>query len=824
MRMTNIIVVTTVIVTILVGISLVLLPQYICEHDISDHTFETMELDIYGRDMYKKELLDKILSNTHKVVAVHGIVGVGKTTFVLNVTDILVKKHNYSRVYIDMSQEENKNILSLTIHLIWVTQCKKGTMSVSQLTKFWFLAFKTFTQSTGYLFRYWYNTLQQQTILILDHVDENKVKEEVEQKLIQPLSNFKPKAFVLILISRLNELKYLGRPVISLSGLKNMSQCAQWISTKYQHIDSNYGAQLCDELGGVPSDIINAIELVLHPHTSFSIEEVISGLSTTEYGKAFSYLESILGRHYKDTSERNTALYIHYSRLDYHHRECVWLLVEMRNDGIFTKEMAEQHLKRNINDCLDSLLQNSFLELINAPHKIFCIRPNVKKFIQYIGPPTPYTEDIRNFARVFYGNYIKYNSRNLYALLNMTHDLQTAISIGSNRALVNTLLPLLGDDYDLRPLFKISLEIIEENFCSRNTSNSQNRSTVEALLAFSYLTKAVRCPSFHPPEMMLKRPLLKQDLCFKSLHSCPAVLSIRNKTYEAREALGYHNMLLIYAADDALPTAPWPLTLIDISMIVSVANRECSKYCTSERYCQCVKMSYIEHGLQQMLVRNYVLSTKYFQSSLIQLSEDYGQCQNILKIIAVIGIDYANQRGSIKAHFHHHLMKIDFKNLNLSCFLRVSNDLIIPYLISIKHSESQLLNMKLNQEISKVNASCNEETLPQSLENLDCMPRLRYTIAHGLTALRMRQLQESTKWPQYVTEYVPREEWVCSVIKDKTAKCKKILPLISETRAIENTEHNEPLRAIGYFMEDEEYKQLRERANSIPNFFQYMSI
>ena len=786
-----------------------------------------IDIDIYGQEREQMCLMDKIMSKRHIVIEIVGAVGVGKTAFVLNTTDKLVRNYNYCSVYIDVPVDISSDVSSMIVRKIQQEECmdtQQGWRNtfISASSKVWYLL-----QSSYQLFRCWYNKLQSNTILIFDHAD--KKLNEIEKEVIEPLSTLNLKSVTVLLVSRVTNRHHLKRPIIPLVGLEP-SQCIHWITSKYKQVTFDKSAEeLCNQFGGVPSDVIDAVELVKSPYSSQSLHDFLKGVSNPEYGMGFKYLESILGRHYKDTKERNIAMYVQYNRLDYEQRECIWLLVEITESGEFTKEMAEKHLEVNVDSCIDSLLMNSLLQTEQIPNKKFRFRPNIRRFIQSIGQPTPYVDDVRTKVWMFYGNYVKYNVRNLYEKLKTTHDLQLAIDIGSDRELVNSFVPLLGEKdnrsreekFDLRPLFKIALDVIEEYYCS--SVSLYKSSNAKALLAFSYLTKAVHCPLIHPPAMLSSQWKLisKPDMCLKKLKHCPAVLSMRNNTYEAAEALGYYNSLLIYAYNGSVS---WSLSFIDVSMIVTVANRECGKFCKWDGFCQCPKASSIQHGLRQFLLRNYNVSEKYFHSTLYQLSGDNQPCQTILKVIAIIGIYSGKQDAQYDSNIHlHQLMNIDFNNLNISCFLGVLNDLIIPYLIDVEHKDSQNLIRKMNKLVSEDEEQCDNESTTDE-ERLDCMPKIRYTIAHGLTALKMIKLQETLRWPQEATEYASTEEWVCSIIRDKTTKCKEALPLFSTVRAIETNDNYKSLWAMQYFLEAVEYELLEKKARAIPRLFQLMSI
>ena len=771
----------------------------------------SINVELCGREKEQSGLLNEILHGKHMIIEVIGIAGVGKTVLALNTTAKLVEEHNFCPLYADLSEFETISLL--VDYLINKHDCIRNYNSVYLTLTAW-LPFYSYPSN---LLQSWYSSLKSRTVLVLDSAD--MLMEELEQGIIEPLSVTGMKTKI-ILIARYSKKLYLQRPVIPIIGMSRQT-CANWISNKHTSIPYDKSDLLCHELGGVPREVELIAIYVMHPLTAESIGDVVAELKSVEYGKAFAYLESILGRHYKDTKPQNLAMYFLYNRLRFEDRECIWLLVEMRINGEFTKEMVKQHLppKIDVGACLDSLLKHSFLEIIHGtvPNKIFRIRPYIKKFIQSIGEPSSNLTDVVSMAKFFYGNYVFNNARKHHSVLQKMHDLQLAIYIGSKKHLINSFLPLLGGKYELRPLFKAALEVIESSYCMPKSVWSN--SNAQALLAFSYLTKAVHCPAFHPPALLSDsdshKIVSKRDQCLHKLQSCPAILHTSASNYETAEALGYHNSLLIYAHN----STPWLLSLTDVSLIVTVANHECANYCNNIHYCSCGKQSSLEHGLRQFLLRNYSLSAKYFQYTLHQLSNSDYSCQTILKVIAIIGIYASKADTSVISH----LARINFDTLNISCFLGLINDLVAPFLLKIGHESSLRFCKRVNETIREEEKHCNKKNTTD-VEILDCSPTVRYTIGHGIAALKMTELQISSQWPLEVTEYDSREEWVCSIIRDKTTKCKEALPLFSEVRLIETNKNYEPLRAMKYFMDEEEYMKLRDRAYSVPQFFQLMSI
>ena len=801
-KKTSMLTILAIVISIIGGI-------YLAAEDSHEHTNVK---PLYGREKEQNQLLTEVLGK-HRVIEIVGIPGIGKTSLIQNTTETLTKVHGYCIVYVMVSA--HKNIESVMNHLANERKCMSGFGSIILTIN------KTFNNenpSDGFL-QPWYESLKSKTVIILDDIDVDKMMDDLEQNVIRLLQTASSTTKI-VRISRFTKVKNLRRPVIKLEGI-NSSICATWISSTYTQIVYETGVQLCDVLNGVPFEVESIASYVTHPLTSGSIDDVIDELNNTDYGKPFKYLED-LWNNYEDTSQQTKAVYLLYDRLASEYRTCIWLLVEMTSD-LFTKYDAEQHLQNtNISTegCLDTLLMHSLLEVVTfAPKKLFKLTSYVKMFIESLGEPQHDSKRTSIQARHFYGNYVENNAGRHHLKLEREGDLQLAINIGSNRQLINTFLSLLGGQYELKPLFKMALIVIEDHYCMPN--EIQKSSNAKTLLAFSYLTKALHCPKIHPPSMILSsKPKLqpKTTSCFHKLINCPEVQSIERDDYESAEALGYYNSLLIYAMNKS---ASWQLFLTDISFMVTLADHECIQYCWRISYCTCGKKTSLEHGLRLFLVRNYALSTRYFQSTLYQTSST--PCQNILRIIAIAGVYASTSTGVTKDAIHHQLESINFHDLNLSCFLGVMYDLIVPFLSEINYNESQILKVRLNSTIKREEEICNKEAKTNE-DRLDCGPKFRYTVAHGVTALKMIELQDDLKWPQEVTEYSSREEWVCSIIRDKTTKCKEDLPLFSQVRSIETQQNYERLWVMKYFMDEAEFEQLYKRAESIPRFYQLMSI
>ena len=759
-------------------------------------------ISLYGREKEQMELLTAIKFHENKVIDVVGIVGIGKTTLVQNTTDILVEKCGYCAIYIDIL--EHTHISAVKTRLVSDHRCISNYYSLMLTFNEWYYGLDNPLQS-------WLRYLQPHTILILDNAQA--MTDAIDQNItsLLPMSQ----SITVIQISPYCDKKYLMQPVIQLKGM-NPEVCAHWIDSEHKLISYQAGLELCSELGGVPHDIKSIAVYASHPLTAGSIQDVIAELKSHEYGRSFMYVESILGSNYKETEQRNKAMYFLYDQLGVEHRECIWLLVEMIGNHFFTRDLAREHLaiaNISVDDCLDALLLHSFLESTVGAQKTFKFRSHVIKFIEYLEKPLGDPKCTIKRMHVL-RNYVYNHTKARFFELEKTQNLSLAIDIGSNRELVNSFLQILGDKYELKSLFKLAYRIIQEHFCMPNSLF--NKSNAKALLAFSYLTKALHCASFHAPAFLLpsKPKLLQSCSCLQKLVSCNTIVSIEDAQYETADALGYYNSLLIYAYD----SVPWRLNLTDLSYMVIAADHECAYYCKHISFCECGTNSTIENGLRQFVLKNFVRSVQFFEATLKELSRNNQQCQTVLKLIAIAGVYASRSNNSVE--FAHYLNDINFHNINMTCYLGVFSDLILPFLVEIEHEMTNHLKKQLNKFEQEEETICSKR---QRLE-VDCSPKTRYTAAKGITALKMTKLQKLLNWPKEVTEYISREEWVCAIIRDKITKCKEDLPLYSLVMPLEAEKNKEKLQILKDFMKREEYEKLEEILQNIPHIFELMSI
>ena len=785
---------------------------------------------LFGRESDQYNLINTILQGQHSVINLVGPPGIGKTTLAINTAEQL-EKLNHCYIYIDVSKHEK--VSSLVEQLASNTTC-----SFTVCGSLFRLLVSIVDLVPEKLLIAWGKTLTANTLLILDNIDGiwykqlNLLYEDVIKRLIHLETDLK-----LITVSSYYEFLFHNTDaVISLSGIKKDS-CIMWIvsDTSYnKSVNVTEAQRLCQLVGGIPKAVKLLLSYALHPMTSESVSDIINGINTSEYGEPFRKYDELLissdGSYYFIK-----ALYILYDLLLPEDRRCIWLLVHINKNGEFPRSVAVQHLYNTTIDpsnCLRALLSHSLLDTVSSElsDHVFKFHPFIKEFIIWIGDPEQEKALVKRSARSFYGNYVFYHTTNLYNILKNTSNVQLAVRIGSNRKLVNNMLPLLKGNYTkLYQLFKLALKVIEKQCCSATSQCFTIESFANIIFAFSYLTKAVHCPTIHPVSLLLiskkTKAIQSPDKCLQKLQKCKVLvnemLQVKDSTdYETAEAVGYYNTLMILAH----PSPPWHLSLLDLSMIITTANHQCHLHCKTGT-CSCGKKSSTELGLNFFLLKNYGKSKKHLFHAFHAFKDDH-HCQSILKSITVIALYTANYRPS-KDHSYtiqRLLETVNYETLDSTCFLGVMNDLILPFLLEV-HQDKDMVNSLINkhtQTVHVMNNTCQQEASNDE-QRLDCNPLNWYTISYGVTALKLL----ITKWAEDIdlSDIDDREDWICSIIRDKTASCEEVFPLFSEVRKVETKENWNVMQSLKFFMNEDEFSELVERAKNITTtFYQLMSI
>ena len=457
----------------------------------------------------------------------------------------------------------------------------------------------------------------------------------------------------------------------------------------------------------------------------------------------------------------------------------------------------------------------------------------VMNFIQWLEEPK-IDDTFKKILRGFWGNVIKCHVEEKRSILNEKRDIQLAVQIGSNKMLINSLLPLLGKKYTLMPLFEHALKIIDEQFCHNGVWYEEQRAS-DVIFAYSYLTKVVYCPEYHPTSLLMRHDGQNtytppnnfcSARCSEKLLKCGKRLEVLYKSVrndiKVAEAFAHYNALSMLTS---CTRTPWKPFLFDLAMIITTANIQCEQYCKRIRRCSCGTYSPIELGLFNFLINENNSSKHYLKEELLvtQMTDEYYHCQAILKTLAVMTIHVITQQSGRDAQSdstdYFKRIGLDYSRLDPTCYLGVMEDLILPFLQEVYPKQNSIMILvKKHQKLKR------ENILPD--HDADAHPLSRYVIFFGLTALKTTQLQEQLEWPEEVEWIKPREAWVCSIIRDKTKKCQGMtkLPLLSQMKSTEALVNDRIFFSIKYLMKEEEFFKWDEKVKNIPGFYQFMSI
>ena len=781
---------------------------------------------LFGREDDQKKLFHTIFQGQHSIVNLVGAPGVGKTALTIS-TAYQLQKMDVCNIYIDVSRHNTTS--SLINALVSNTTC---TSTVAQLS---YLCLSAVDLAPQKLLINWTKLLSSNTLLIFDNIEGiwykqlNLLYEHIIQPLISVRTDLK-----LLLVSRYYEFMFHDKDaIISLSAI-NKNDCIAWILHTEEHVNVTEAQKLCQLVGGVPKAVELLLSYALNPMTAESVSDIINALNVSEYGEPFRQYKQLLN--ISDGSHHFIkALNLLYDLLSSEDRICIWLLVGTESN-VFNRSMAMTLLHNTSIDpskCLRGLLSHSLLEMENfesSDHN-FRFHPFIKEFIRWKGNPVHNEESVRIAVRNFYANYVLYHTTNLCDILHSTNSVQLAVRIGSNRQLINNMLPLLRGKYtNLYRLFKIALKVIEKQCCSVAGYCITTESFANVILSFSYLTKAVHCPDFHAVSLLLnedERKSQSPNKCLQKLQACDAVingmLQAKNRTdYKTAEAMGYYNTLKFLAH----PSPPLRLSLLDVAMIITTANHECHLHHQTRTYL-CGEESSIELGLKLLLLQNYARSERHLIRAFDTLEDDH-RCKTILKVITMMALYFTNycptKECSSRVTVKKYLETINYEALNSTCFIGIMNDVILPFLIeSDVQLDSHLIKGLVNKHfhtVDTLNNTCQQEADLEE-ERLDCNPFNRYAISYGVTALKLFVAE----WAEDIDDEDQREDWICSIIMDKTERCKNVFPLFSKVRKIETNENSKIIRGLKFFMTDKEFSELEKRISDVSTtFYQLMSI
>ncbi len=593
---------------------------------------------LFGREDDQNKLFHTIFQGRHSVINLVGPPGVGKTALTCTTAHQLQN----CNIYIDVSRHNTTSSL--------INALASNMTCTSTVAHLFYSCLGVVDLAPEKLLIVWSKLLPSNTLLIFDNIEGIWYKQLhlLYEHVIQPLIRVRKDLKLLLVSSYYEFLFHDDDAVIALSAI-NEDDCVSWILHTKEYVNATEAQKLCQLVGGVPKAVELLLSYALNPMTAESVSDIISVINVSEYGEPFRQYEELLI--ISDGSYHFIkALYLLYDLLSSEDRTCIWLLVGIQSND-FTRSMAVRLLHNTSIDpskCLRSLLSHSLLEIENfesSDHE-FKFHPFIKEFIRWIGNPIHNEESVslRTSVRNFYANYVLYHTTNLCDILHSTNSVQLAVRIGSNRQLVNNMLPLLQGKYtNLYRLFKIALKVIEKQCCSASGSCITTENFANVIFSFSYLTKAVHCPDFHPVSLLTNdtRNTRSQNKCLQKLQKCDIVingmLQAKDRTdYKTAEAIGYYNTLKIWAH----PSPPWHLSLLDVAMIVTIANHECHLHYKTRTYL-CGEESSIELGLKLLLLQNYARSEKHLTHAFNTLEDDH-HCRSILKIITMIALYFTN--------------------------------------------------------------------------------------------------------------------------------------------------------------------------------------
>ena len=783
---------------------------------------QNQKIELYGRNVSEDEISHTIHESS--LVTVCGIPGVGKSVLVRNAL-LTLKQKGYCILYLDVST--HKNVADLEESMYSKCNCLSNVFtSMMQLPKLYKLSHDDEVVN-------WGNSLNQNTIVFLDNLDwKRDVRfENLHNNIIAPLISKKLTGSLKVVITSRHCLSFNTprHKILPISAIDD-SSCAQWISAKYPRaIRYVEGKQLCHSLGSVPKAVEHVANFIAHPMTTLSIGEVLSKLNSSEYHSMFFFGE--LPVNGEDTNLVR-ALELVYTNLETDYKRCMFLLCEIPASNLSRKSIINylQDKDEGFADrCLKKLLTLSFIEKASSLTRTqyYKINSFIRKYVQWCGPPKP-DQSLRIMMKNFWGNYVQDRFRQFQKILTKEQNVQLAITIGSNKMLVNSLLPLLGEKFNFMSLFNRSLKVIVEQCCYGDVKECfRGKDMSDVIMAYSYLTKAVYCPYIHPVSMFnlinsnttLLSPHSQCGECSNKLQRCGRKferhLKESNNSY-APEAFGYYNALLITAACDS---PRWQLWLYDLAMIITTATSQCSRSCNEHGTCLCGQQSSLELAVYNLLLHDYESVKQYSEAELIEVPNDE-TCQTILRLLSIIVQHVTNEKlaNSLKNSSQQLLVEVDalIDQLVPTCYLGITNDIILPFLDEVCQTKSKQKIARLHEKQKKlIETHC--------VESIDEHPLIRYAEFPGVSALKTKKLQR--QWTEKVEWTDVRGTWVCSVIKDKTKKCQDSfnLPLLSQIKQIETEAGWKIFQSLEFVMEDVEFQQWKEVLEKNPRILHWLT-
>lgn len=805
------------LIGIIIMVALLCYPvQFLLHTSQSTHAIHAIQ--VFGRNAEIQNFTRALLNQTLKVIVVTGPPGIGKSSVVLNATKALQSKHDLCVVYIDCLEvdseeycESESSVLKYMVenqdgYILNLYPCITHLRNLLQYLK-------PFSKFTMHL---WQQYLNANTVLILDNTDS------VPKLLLKhPLVGGNLK---IILVSRYSIRIPSEKSLQYHLKIPNLRKhdCIMFVMTTFSGLMNVSSARdLCIALDGIPLAVNLTANYLQNDDSTCNVTCILGLLKSSEYNQAFAAYERLVDTPFQELDENLSlvkALCVIFDKLKQEYQQCAVRLSEVRFG--FTLEEVQsfyQDLESVTfpNECIETLHRYSLLQEQSRKYRFL---PFIKKFIHWYKPVVFEGRNPKSFTK-FWSNHFKYYVKILHQQL-AQEDVFTAVTIGSNRQLVNSLLPLI-DDFSMKNLFKSALKVIFK-YCCSSLSIIFDCFSIDARFVYAYsrLTKAIHCPMMQADAVLLnsikgntkndprlsscQRELLK---CEKQLHHNWISLKLFTDTDSSLaddsdamiDAHGYYNLLLMSTMKDSVP---WILSLIDLSGFLTSIQRSFLLQHSQHMHSTAIS---VVNGLKYFALNDIKESEYYLTSAIADLHDDQG-CQSVLRLIA-IGALYKTCSHQSCEKIKEYLYDMALNNLTLECYLGVTNDIIIPFLndsqkyFTISASVASL-KQRFFAQLKEEKGKCQKEDVG-TISRFDCFPLNRYRGIQARRLLRTRA-KDIEKILNIYSSSGPA--WLCSTIQDKTTKCNGEWPPLGAQYMSDYDElYHQYFGYLKWFMDDDEF-------------------
>ena len=777
-------------------------------------------LHVFGRDNETENLTKMLINSSARFIQITGPPGIGKTYVVKSTISklSLMPDCDLCVVYIDcygMDEAcyDEKALFETIVNrhdgsIFDKYPCLGYTANILRFLKL----------SSANSFTWWIENLTRKTVLILDNIIVTAATRPVYD-IIASVEEYGT-SIKIVTVSQLKitvphdeESEQLHLRITTLQ----TKDCTDWMETKYENtINASSAETFCNALDSYPLAVYLAASY-LKEEVSIDMSTLIDML-TSSNDQFFKFYEQFSEDHLKDSPFNLNLLKILRKIIDSLKPDVRKCALRLSEDVSFTKIEAKAYYEDDKGSrfditCIHELNRYSLVHKYS--HKYMFI-PFIKNFLHFYKPVIQEENDPKSYKR-FWTNYYRYHTEILQHLLQ--NDLNLAIKLGSDKTLVNSLLPLI-EGFPLMKLYTAALKVVSDhiNFWNSRCTSLPCVINVDVpiaklLIACSRLTKAAHCPMMHTSTVLTDNNSLQNTFDSDALQRCQVELaSCENHIFQfiafnttfvnsdyARsmiEAHGYLNMLLMSTMRDSVP---WKLSLRDLAVFLTSLH--------SHSY-RDTNTSAIVTGLKYYVMRDTFESDHFLTDALNSLSDDSG-CQTVLKLV-LIGAIYSETECFAKTCevLKQHLQMINLTSLKLNCYLGVMNDIILPFLNETQKqfnmvSIVDMLKLRFNKLLTKEKKHCPKE----GRASFDCFPLNRFK---GIQANRMIRTQKVHM------SSVSSSEWLCPALRDVTTKCNDRWPSLSTQYDTDYKQiYSEYLVSLRLFLDDEEFEGWKNKFQSM---------